>query len=355
MVPEFNVNIVLLSYGVVFTSLYVALCAAEQLRSEFLKSQKPKFIQMLPWLLMIGVAVGGVSFWAMHMIGMTSMTLKDDHGIVVPIKYNATVSVFGILLGCIIKIIAVLIGSNDRLYAKSKTEILEIFVESIALDQILSYSELQINFLLISKELKYIIIGGSLAGMSVIGVHFIIMASMEFPGYIVWNGGLVFASIATAILSFIPAYWMFFRLLSIFPHIEFLRFLMAFAGGIAICGMHYFAVIAADFKIDDNRSAKLSWDGGVMNQDNMLYPLLVASMLVLWILTVILLADLRTKVNAYRAYLLKLSPKEKLSDILLAAEDSLVPNDTEGTHIERAVTKRNSIVPLSSDEDDYPL
>lgn len=119
--------------------------------------------------------------------------------------------------------------------------------------------------------------------------------------------------------------------------------------------MHYFAIIAADFKIDDNRPAKLSWDGGVMNQDNMLYPLLVASMLVLWILTVILLADLRTKVNAYRAYLLKLSPKEKLSDILLAAEDSLVPNDTEGTHIERAVTKRNSIVPLSSDEDDYPL
>ena len=104
MVPEFNVNIVLLSYGIAFTSLYVALCAAEQLRGEFLKSQKPKSIQMLSCLLMIGVAVGGVSFWAMHMIGMTSMTLKDDYGNVVPITYNVTVSVFGILLGCIVKI-----------------------------------------------------------------------------------------------------------------------------------------------------------------------------------------------------------------------------------------------------------
>ncbi len=77
MVPEFNGNIVLVSYGVTFTSLYVALCAAEQLRGEFLNLRNQSLF-------------------------------KCNRGIV-----------------------AVLINSNDRLYAKRKTEILEIFVESI--------------------------------------------------------------------------------------------------------------------------------------------------------------------------------------------------------------------------------
>lgn len=93
MIPEFNPNIVLLAYGVAFIGVYMAVCAAEQLRGEFLKHRKPTVAQMLPSLLMLGFSVGGVSFWGMHSIGMASMTLKDDNGNVVPIRYNIGVSV----------------------------------------------------------------------------------------------------------------------------------------------------------------------------------------------------------------------------------------------------------------------
>ncbi len=295
MIPEFNPNIVLLATGVAFIGIYLAVCAAEKLRGEFLKYRKPTLAQMLPSFLMLGVAIGGVAFWGVHSIGMASMTLKDDNGNVVPIKYNIGVSVFGILLGFLAEVFGMVIGCNDSLYAKSKAEILEIFVESISIDEILNASEFQVLFLLATRKLTYIIVGGSLAGAGLIGSHFIIIALMQFPGYIVWNAGIVVAVIVTSILAVIPAYWLFFRLLSIYPDIELLRIAIAFIGAIGICGMHYFAIFASDFKIGYSKTTTLSWDAGTMSQDDMLYPILLSAMILLWVITMILFADLRTK------------------------------------------------------------
>ncbi len=359
MIPEFNPNIVLLAYGVAFIGVYMAVCAAEQLRGEFLKHRKPTVAQMLPSLLMLGVSVGGVSFWGMHSIGMASMTLKDDNGNVVPIRYNVGVSVFAILLGFFAEVFGMLIGCNDPLYAKSKAEILEIFVESISMDEILNASEFQVLFLLATRKLTYIIIGGTLCGIGVIGTHFIIVASMEFPGYIIWNGGLIFGSIVVAILSAISAYWLFFRLLSIYPDVELLRIAIAFIGGIAICGMHYFAIIASDFQIDYSKSTTLSWEAGTMSQEDMLYPILLSAMIVLWIMTMIIFADLRTKINAYRIYLQKMCPNEKLSDVLITAENSLDGNEHSKHHSGGGVggggKKKNAVAPLPFDDNESPL
>lgn len=360
MIPEFNINIALLTYGVAFSSAYIAVSAAEQLRCEFLKYRKPTFYQMFPYLMMFGVAVGGVSFWGMHAIGMASITLKDDNLNVVPVTYNVGVSVFGILFGFIFKFVGLYVGCKDRLYAKSKTEILEFFVESISMDEIIGSSELRVLFLLATKELKYTLIGGTLAGIGVIGVHFIIIASMEFPGYIVWNGGIIFAAIVVAIGSAVTAYWLLFRLLSIYPDVEFLRLAVSTAGGLCSCVMHYIAILAADFKIDYSKTTQLSWQTGTMNNNDMLYIVLLISMIILWALVMIIFADLRGKINCYRAYLQKLAPNEKLSDLLVSAENGSDGN--EASKHQAGINnngggggKKNAVAPATFDEYESPL
>ncbi len=76
--------------------------------------------------------------------------------------------------------------------------------------------------------------GGTCTAIGIIIVHFVNMEAIEFPGYITYNGGIVFAVIVFNFCSILVGYWLFFRLLSIFPNIELFRYFAAFAGSIAI-------------------------------------------------------------------------------------------------------------------------
>ena len=156
---EYNVNLrkicfLHLSYGVTFIGIFVAVSAAEQFRGIFLKYRNPTFGK-LPWLTLNGIGVGIVAFWGMHSIAMSGITLRDDTGKIVPIQFNIGISMFAILIGFLGQVTGILIACGDRFYAKSKAEILEYFVQSRSMEEILSYSESYVTFLLISKELTY--------------------------------------------------------------------------------------------------------------------------------------------------------------------------------------------------------
>ncbi len=68
MIPEFHPNFVLLSYGIAFIGVYVAVSATEQLRSVFLKYRNPTNLQKFPWLVLNGICVGIIAFWGMHYV-----------------------------------------------------------------------------------------------------------------------------------------------------------------------------------------------------------------------------------------------------------------------------------------------
>lgn len=340
MILEFNSNIVLLSYGVAFIGIYVAVSAAEQFRGIFLKYRNPTFIQKLPWLSLNGIGVGVVAFWGMHSIAMSGITLRDDTGKIVPIQFNIGISMFAILIGFLGQVTGILIACGDRFYAKSKVEILEYFVQSRSIEEILSYSESYVTFLLISKELTYSAIGGIVACAGLIGVHFLGMAAVEFPGYITFDGGIICAALLIGLVSAVFAYWLFFRLLSIFPNVELIRIAVPFAGGLAVCGVQYIAIIGTNFHIDYSQSTQSSWKTYSMKQEDILYPVLLAAMVTLWAIAMIIFTDLREKTNAYRAYLQKLSPDEKMSDLLLKSENFF--DGTETSNYQSGEKQRKS-------------
>ncbi len=65
------------------------------------------------------------------------------------------------------------------------------------------------------------------------------MWAMSFDGHIVWDEGIIAASILIALVASTAAFWILFRLLSLYPHMEVLRLASAFIMALAVCGMHY--------------------------------------------------------------------------------------------------------------------
>lgn len=113
-------------------------------------------------------------------------------------------------------------------------------------------------------------------------MYFIGRTSIQFPGYITYNGGILFAAIFIGFSAAITAYWLFFRLLSIFPNIELIRIAVAVSGGIAICGIFYIAMLGTSFHIDYSRSTQVSWKTSSMTTNDTLYPVLLGSIILLW-------------------------------------------------------------------------
>ena len=68
------------------------------------------------------------------------------------------------------------------------------------------------------------------------------MWAIDFPG--TYNYGIVAASVLIALIACTAAFWILYRLLSLYPHMETLRIASAVVMTIAVCGMHYTGMIA---------------------------------------------------------------------------------------------------------------
>lgn len=155
MFPEVNVYIALLACGVAFLGITMTLTTGDQFRNVVLKYGKPTFTQILPSVTTNGVFLGGVMMWSVHMIGFVSMTWKDNDGNVVPIHFNTAVCLLGLIFSVIMSSVGGFIAGKDKLYAKSKAEILDHFVAIVSADNLLNYSEYEVLVLLMTKELRY--------------------------------------------------------------------------------------------------------------------------------------------------------------------------------------------------------
>ncbi len=70
-------------------------------------------------------------------------------------------------------------------------------------------------------------------------MHYLGMWAMSFEGHIVWDEGVIASSIVIALVASTAAFWILFRLLSLYPHMEILRIASSLVMALAVCGMHY--------------------------------------------------------------------------------------------------------------------
>eukprot|EP00401_Gymnodinium_catenatum_P066577 CAMPEP_0117457476 /NCGR_PEP_ID=MMETSP0784-20121206/425_1 /TAXON_ID=39447 /ORGANISM="" /LENGTH=360 /DNA_ID=CAMNT_0005250945 /DNA_START=420 /DNA_END=1499 /DNA_ORIENTATION=+ len=92
--------------------------------------------------------------------------------------------------------------------------------------------------------------GGLIFGSGVVVMHYIGMSAMRFQGKITWNYGYISASVIIAYIAATAAFWILFRLLTIYSTKEILRLSSSLLMALAVCGMHYTGSVAATFDFD---------------------------------------------------------------------------------------------------------
>ena len=74
LTKQVSVIPILLSIGIAFLGSYATISVYEQFRLSS-KTNRPKILGTASLLLLDAVCLGGVTIWAMHFIGMSSVTL----------------------------------------------------------------------------------------------------------------------------------------------------------------------------------------------------------------------------------------------------------------------------------------
>lgn len=159
----------------------------------------------LAWLFGGGFAMG-VGIWAMHFIGMLSMSLE-------------------------------MVMSYDPLLT-AISMIVAIFASIFALWLVCSSTHLSWRRLL----------GGALVlGSGVVAMHYTGMAALVFTPGISWNWGWVAVSVLIALVASCAALWLAFHLREGQGRVTLLRLGASVIMGCAIAGMHYTGMVAANF------------------------------------------------------------------------------------------------------------
>ena len=163
------------------------------------------------WLIAAALALGG-GIWSMHFVGMLAFSMP------MPATYDVRLTLISLALPIIV------VGAGLHTLCQFGT------------------------------AWRPLLSAGVLAGLGVVVMHYTGMAAMRVPGAIIaYNPLLVAASIAIAVGAATAAFWLAFRTKRTLE-----RLAAACVMGLAIAGMHYTAMAAANFTMDHRTAAVLA-------------------------------------------------------------------------------------------------
>ena len=90
-----------------------------------------------------------------------------------------------------------------------------------------------------------LLIGGTMTGLGVAAMHYLGMAAMQTNGTVQYNPALVAASIGVAIFAATAALWMTLNIRKLWA-----TAVSALIAGVAVCAMHYTAMLAVSVKLN---------------------------------------------------------------------------------------------------------
>jgi len=155
------------------------------------------------WLMVGGVAMG-IGIWAMHFIGMLAMMM--------PMHYDSGLTVLSLLAACGACVLAFAQTQGGSRFSRRRW-----------------------------------LIGSAMLGSGVAAMHYIGMRALLISPAPHWRLSLVALSVAIAYLASAAALWLAFHLRQSEKNLLTMRALGALVMGVAIAGMHYTGMAAAQF------------------------------------------------------------------------------------------------------------
>ena len=193
----------------------------------------------------------GVGIWCMHFIGMSAITIYDDNHDVIPFQFRIDLTIVSLIAVIVFTLFGFWIGTIDRAFVVDKLDYVDSFIEQMRQMPIQDIRKMKHrNFVIGSalfRNMRPLLLGGILIASGVCIMHYVGMLAIVFEGTMRWNPGIVAASCLIALVAATAALWIMFRLLAMFPNLELLRFICAVIMAIAVSGMHYTGMQAAEF------------------------------------------------------------------------------------------------------------
>lgn len=251
-------TILLLTFVVSFLGIYVAVGIAEQLRlsliddrsvhgSEVRISRRKKH---LLYIIFCALGVGAISIWGMHYVSLFSLQLVDEEGNKVPFQSNASIQIITLVMIFIFNVSSLTTAFYDDMFSKTKVAIIKEFIaesKSLSMKEIRSITLKKVLMTIASRRLGRIIVGGTMSSLGVLLTFYISMHSITFAGHIKYHIGWTVFAVFISWSASVVAYWVFFRLLSIFPDQEWLRMSVAILGSIATSIGNFIVLTSAEF------------------------------------------------------------------------------------------------------------
>ena len=233
------------------------------------------------WL--VGGAIGmGVGIWAMHFVGMLAFRLPIELG------YDPWITLVSLLIAICVSGFALWIVSQPLL------------------------------------PMRRLLRSAVVMGVGIAGMHYTGMAAMLMTPGIVYDPWLFTASILIAVAAAGAALWIAFRLRKNTPYVKRARGGAAVVMGLAIVGMHYTGMAAANFPLDS--ICRAARDGVSVGWLAILIVVVTLAVLAIALLTSLLDARLESR-TAKLARSLALA-NEELTQMVLHDNLTKLPNRT---------------------------
>jgi diguanylate cyclase len=244
----------------VFLSIAVAIFVSHTALRLSARVARTNGVSSKLWLVGGALAMGS-GVWSMHFIGMLAFSLP------IALAYSTPITLGSLFIAVISSGLALTIANRPRI------------------------------------SLAHLSVGAVLLGGGISSMHYVGMAAIQITPMIVYEPGLVAASIAIAIFASFAALWLFFRLRRGGSWLMRLaRIGAAFVMGLAISGMHYTAMAASRFA-----AGSYCIGAGTTDQRWLALTVAIPAIAVLSITTILLVYDthLESRTRKHNAQLEK--------------------------------------------------
>jgi NO-binding membrane sensor protein with MHYT domain len=192
------------------------------------------------WLLLAAVSIGVTGIWVMHFVAMLGFTINDQ-----VIQYNVPITILSMLIAVAVVAVGLLIVGFG------------------------------------GDGVRPLLLGGTIIGIGVAGMHYMGMFAMRMPDNMHWNVGMVLLSVIIAIVAGTAALWAALRLHGGLAHTLVATAIM----GVAVCGMHYTGMAA--LHVLSSPGGGMSAMGGGAGATSFLLPLILGISILTFLVTAI--------------------------------------------------------------------
>jgi len=199
LVSHYDQVLVVISFIVAILASYTALNMAGRVADSSGTAARV-------WLTGGGIAMG-IGIWAMHFIGMLAMDVSMG------MNYDLPITLLSMVIAIGASLFALWLVSIEQL------------------------------------RLRRLIPGALILGSGIVAMHYTGMAALQVEPAIVWKMGWVALSVIIAMLASLAALWLTFRLRRDAAQVALMRAGAAVLMGLAIAGMHYTGMMAAQFPV----------------------------------------------------------------------------------------------------------